>query len=332
MRLVKITLAVSAVVTACAVLGVAAGYLHSRTLQTPPTIDGTEVLSDPIHLGEPFQLQVTSTSPWRYGRPKEIEFEPPDGIDVLRSDEIITLRKLGFGTWTWTRALTLQVYDFGPYTDLTADILFHPHGADDVHRVTAVLPDITITPKVPDKTNVIHTADELSDDYLKGDGAVSRWWLLVPLLVLVAVACGYMVFRRSRGAAHAPPPPPWTVAETALYDLEDRLPLDAETVFVELTDITRRYIEAAYQLPATERTTPEFLRELNREKSRLGTDQRLMLADFLSAADMVKFARLDASESQIRDAIGKAKRFISESAAPLITAAKLGDAAIREKD
>ena len=89
--------------------------------------------------------------------------------------------------------------------------------------------------------------------------------------------------------------------------------MDADAFYVELTDTLRVYIEAVFDLPATESTTPEFLAELNRSDSKLTPAQRDMLGEVLGMADMVKFAKGTAEESQLSETLTRADAFIKDT-------------------
>ena len=64
--------------------------------------------------------------------------------------------------------------------------------------------------------------------------------------------------------------------------------------YFRLSDIVRRYLEGRFGIMAPEQTTEEFLREAGRNPV-LSEVHKELLAGFLRAADMVKFARLQPS-------------------------------------
>jgi hypothetical protein len=79
--------------------------------------------------------------------------------------------------------------------------------------------------------------------------------------------------------------------------------------YVRLTGIVRRYIEATTGIRALEETTEEFLREM-RSRQVFPPERSLQLAQFLEAADMVKYAAQQPRERQIEDAISRAQEFV----------------------
>ena len=109
--------------------------------------------------------------------------------------------------------------------------------------------------------------------------------------------------------------PPWVHAELAL----DRLSMELEskniqlgTAFFRLTDIVRKYLEDRYHLPVTSRTTDEFIQDI-RENSPLPETDQPFLRDFLTSADLIKFARMKPDEAGIRHAITGARELVKHT-------------------
>ena len=73
-----------------------------------------------------------------------------------------------------------------------------------------------------------------------------------------------------------------------------------------LTDLVRGYLEQRFNIPATRRTTPEFLASLDRDDTVLDRDSRIFLREFMESADLVKFARLPAGEGMVENALDRA--------------------------
>ncbi len=76
----------------------------------------------------------------------------------------------------------------------------------------------------------------------------------------------------------------------------------------------RRYVEERFSLRAPELTTEEFLLEAGRSPE-LSPLHRELLSDFLQRCDRVKFARYSPGETESRDALAVASRFLDESRA-----------------
>ena len=77
---------------------------------------------------------------------------------------------------------------------------------------------------------------------------------------------------------------------------------------------TRRglYLEERFQFRAPERTTEEFLRELDGTDLLL-PDQKESLGNFLASCDLVKFAKYEPGENELRELHGSAVRLVEET-------------------
>lgn len=89
-----------------------------------------------------------------------------------------------------------------------------------------------------------------------------------------------------------------------------------------VSDTIRFYLEERFTFHAPERTTEEFLYEL-RETNLLTPDQKDSLGEFLKRCDLVKFARYEPREPELRDLHGSALRLVEETEpGPLIELSK----------
>jgi hypothetical protein len=113
-------------------------------------------------------------------------------------------------------------------------------------------------------------------------------------------------------------PPPLPAHETAfkaLQELTNKAYIKTGKVreyYFELSDIVRHYVENRFQLRAPEMTTEEFLATLKDSKI-LNAEQKILLKDFLSHCDMVKFAKYLPDEKESESSYESAKRFIDET-------------------
>ncbi len=79
--------------------------------------------------------------------------------------------------------------------------------------------------------------------------------------------------------------------------------------YIELTMVVRRYIERRYGIRAPEQTTEEFLAAAA-DHSEFDSTSIAELKNFLTAADLIKFAGVEASVSSAAEATTKAKSYI----------------------
>ena len=80
-----------------------------------------------------------------------------------------------------------------------------------------------------------------------------------------------------------------------------------------LSDVVRGYIEDRFNYKAPERTTEEFLAEVQ-TGTRLTLEQQALLSDFLQRCDLVKFAKHEPAEPELRALYDAALKFIDETA------------------
>jgi hypothetical protein len=114
---------------------------------------------------------------------------------------------------------------------------------------------------------------------------------VVALVALIALLLRW-VNRPRQGRAIAVRPPHELALEALARLRADRLVEQGrqEEFYVRLSGIVRGYLEARFRLRAPEMTSEEFLQAAQRDPQ-LTTPQRVRLGQFLSEADLVKFAR-----------------------------------------
>ena len=79
-----------------------------------------------------------------------------------------------------------------------------------------------------------------------------------------------------------------------------------------VSDAVRLYLEERFELRAPDRTTEEFLVDLKRT-SALDSAQKELLEQFLSACDLVKFARYEPGRPELEGLYNAALRLIEET-------------------
>ena len=82
---------------------------------------------------------------------------------------------------------------------------------------------------------------------------------------------------------------------------------------IAVSDALRAYLEERFDFRAPERTTEEFLLDLQ-NTARLNDAQKTFLSEFLTRCDLVKFARHEPSEAELRSLHSAALGLIEETA------------------
>lgn len=147
----------------------------------------------------------------------------------------------------------------------------------------------------------------------------SGWaWLawVVGALALAALAYwAWSYWRKKR--AETPPAPVIPAHIRAKQKLAEALALihQPKEFCIVVSDTVRWYLEERFDFHAPERTTEEFLHEL-RGTNLLTPDQKDSLVEFLNRCDLVKFARYEPGEPELRNLHAAALRLIEETEPP----------------
>lgn len=138
------------------------------------------------------------------------------------------------------------------------------------------------------------------------------WWTLAVLAVLALVA-GLLLWLKHR-RDHRPAPPAIPPHVRALERLQEALRLlgQPEPFVVAVSSALRVYLEERFDFHAPERTTEEFLHELQATML-LSERQKVSLAGFLESCDLVKFARYQPGETELQGLHGAAIGLVEET-------------------
>ena len=163
--------------------------------------------------------------------------------------------------------------------------------------------------------NVAATATDIRD--IKppieiSDGYAWLWWVLILLAVAVAVFLFWRWRKNRKTNIVLPPPIPAHVR--AKKKLEQALALitQPKPFVIAVSDTARAYLEERFNFRAPERTTEEFLRELAGTKLLL-PEQKESLGGFLASCDLVKFAKYEPGENELRELHSSALRLVEET-------------------
>jgi hypothetical protein len=138
------------------------------------------------------------------------------------------------------------------------------------------------------------------------------WWTLAALVLAVAAIVIWLALRKR--ATQVPVIPPLPAHIRAKQKLRDALALIAQPkpFVIAVSDTLRLYLEERFNFRAPERTTEEFLNDLQRT-DRLTRDQKESLGQFLTNCDLVKFAKYEPGESELHDLHASAVRLVEET-------------------
>jgi len=143
-------------------------------------------------------------------------------------------------------------------------------------------------------------------------GLALLWWVLAVLAILVLALVARLWWRKRATQVSAIPPLPAHIR--AKQKLQDALALIAQPkpFVIAVSDTARWYLEERFTFRAPERTTEEFLHELKRT-DRLTGVQKESLGGFLQSCDLVKFAKYEPGEPELRELHSAAVRLVEET-------------------
>jgi len=150
------------------------------------------------------------------------------------------------------------------------------------------------------------------------------WPWILGAVMLTAFAVGAFLIWNNRRKYKAKPPiiPPVPAHVRAREKLAEALNLfdEPKRFCILVSDTVRWYLEERYSFRAPERTTEEFLHELQGTDLLL-PDQKQSLGEFLSECDMVKFARYEPGRPELQALHDSAVRLVMETEPQPIVAA-----------
>ncbi len=284
-------------------LAAGSGYLWSYRLAAPPEVPGAVELlpGDGVVLGGELTGILRFELPCRFavGRVAAV---PGEGAALVGEP---VARRTG---WLWSRFRWEVSFRMRPFRDgtippgsLSLEIPGH-----DPALFTAVIPDFPVKPLDVAPEGRPKLADAVGAD---ASGVNPNWYWLI--LVPVALIAGFLWLGNRRRSI--PALPPWEQALVAMQALRravsDRK-ISLEAGYGRLSDLVRGYLEERFRLPASTRTTPEFLADLDRSGSPLPSGQRPFLREFMTAADLVKFAKAPGDGKLFDEALTRAEELV----------------------
>jgi hypothetical protein len=140
------------------------------------------------------------------------------------------------------------------------------------------------------------------------------WALWIAGAVVLAAILYFALRYWQKRKTERPPVPVIPAHVRAKQKLTEALQLirQPREFCILVSDTIRWYLEERFDFRAPERTTEEFLYEL-RGTNLLTPDQKESLGEFLNRCDLVKFARYEPGEPELRDLHAAAIRLVEET-------------------
>lgn len=282
----------------------------------PPEAVVTDIALDspsPLHIGQTATCRVSVQTPW-FASPDIAPTELPDALQNPHRPPP-SFAGLTWRGWRWDVRIPLQPLATGSLHPGTVTVVVRgllPNSAD---RLAVQLPELTVVPRPDADVDEVSVAGPLPDP--ASEAPQWRRWrrfalLTAAVLLTAALVIGLVRRRGKRLAELAWTPPAHVRAQVALQELEQSLPMAPEPFYVALTDILRAYVEKRFRIRAAEQTTPEFLRSISQDAT-IQTAHRDALSECMRVADVIKFARGQATQDDLQDSLDQARRFVAET-------------------
>ena len=140
-------------------------------------------------------------------------------------------------------------------------------------------------------------------------------WLWIGLGALAVLILLLLVWRylhkRMTQASVVPPVPAHVRAKQKLQEALAFI-TQPKPFCILVSDTIRTYLEERFTFRAPERTTEEFLHELQ-GTDLLAGEQKEKLGEFLESCDLVKFAKYEPGETELRNLHDSALRLVEET-------------------
>lgn len=273
--------------------------------------DGVVLSTEEAPLGTPVTATATFVCPWTR-RPIAAELMAGKGAQVVGTPKIAR-ETYGWGRSVWIVKATMQAYRDGAIAEGALTVTFSDPGKTKGNeKMSLPVPGFEATQLDIDDPDSLAVASELSLRERVGNALP---WLIAAAVLIVALIV-VILFIRRRERRRDIILPPWTIALADIRELGDNLRkglITGEFCITKLTDVVRRYLEKRFHLHAQTQTTKEFLVDLEKPGGPLAEEHRCFLKEFLTAADLVKFANCPADNSLIENTIGKANQLVEST-------------------
>ena len=138
------------------------------------------------------------------------------------------------------------------------------------------------------------------------------WFTLAALVVLAVLFIAWRLWKKSRSQIPIEVPIPAHIRAKEALQKALEIIGQPKSFCILVSDTVRLYLEERFDFRAPERTTEEFLRELS-ATDLLADEQKESLGRFLESCDLVKFAKYEPGENELRDLHSSAVRLVEET-------------------
>jgi hypothetical protein len=280
-----------------------------------PVAVRASVSPDPSNIGDLLTLQIVAAYPRGYAvnLPTTLDLEPLHLVGVEEGEPESTgqgLRK--------TFRVQLQSFSVGEQRVPSFPVTY----VDAIGAVQTIdLPSVPFTAQslLANEDAPARKGEDppVSIDYPNDLAETVAWSAAGTLLVgLLAWLLARRWFRREKVVVAPPPIPPHEVAYAALEELRKGELLGSERYadyYVQLTEITKAYLQGSFGVHALDRTTEEIRRELVRAPGVVAPLSGDEVVKLLQRYDLVKFARFAPPREEAEEDLEAVRTIVDRS-------------------
>jgi len=294
------------------------GYTYYLAVTGKSKVQAPEFTLTPatqIKLGDLVTAKAQVKCPWGH-HPEKPELNVPEGLQVVTEPKIKQI-DTQWGKSVWEIVAKIQPFRTGKIkkSDFSVDIIAEKNGKTTSKTLKSTIPGFSVLAVDTGKEHQLDIATTVKEVSI----AASKPWILVAITILALI--GTVIFlilwlRKRKEIMESLVLPPWTLALSLLHELRTALKnnkVKGQICITRLTDIVRDYLEQRFNIHAPSQTTHEFLMDLDKSDSPLELEHKQFLRDFLTAADMVKFAKLPADQTLLENAMNKAEQLVQST-------------------
>ena len=310
--------AISALLAVLLLIGAALGYTYylAVTGQSNVTVpDFTLKPNSKIKLGDEITVTTLVKCPWGH-HPEKAVITLPEGVQIVKEPTINQI-DTKWGKSVWEISAEVQPYRTGDMKkgECSLDIIVNKDGKTTSKTLKGEIPAFTVLAVNTRKNHQLDVASTVKEVSL----AENSPWILILIAFLALI--GTIIFlvmwlNKRKEIMDSLVLTPWAMALSLLHKLREELKehkIKGQVCITRLSDIVRDYLEQRFNINAPSQTTHEFLVDLDRSDSPLHLDHKQFLRDFLTAADMVKFAKLPANKALLDTVLNKAEQLIDST-------------------
>lgn len=300
-----------AIIQAAIFTGFNSSFADAATEPKMPIAVKTEVNKHSVAIGDKIKYTITVYCA------KNIEVEFPDfgkNLENFAIKDFGSSRKIHFRKQTLTTWYLLDTYVTGESTIPKSAIKYRQKGQTVWNEAEIKEQKISVKSML-EKAGPNAALRDIKEP-VNLPQKLNLYFIMAILILAVILAVSAVFLFKTRNAQElARFKPAHEIAYEQLAALKKKGLIGQGKImefYIEISDITRHYIENRFNIKAPEMTTEEFFIKV-RENPHFKAEHKTLLKEFLACCDLVKFAKYSPSKQEIDSAFESAEKFIGQT-------------------